>query len=101
MVDLNKDNFDDHISGGLALVDFWAPWCGPCQMLKPVIDELATEMKDVKIGKLNIDENEEIAQKFSVMSIPTLILFKNGEKIDQKVGGGSKASIKEWIESHK
>jgi thioredoxin 1 len=101
MVDLNKDNFDEHIKSGLALVDFWAPWCGPCQMLKPVIDELAKEMTDVKIGKLNIDENEELAQKFSVMSIPTLMLFKDGQKIDQKMGASSKASIKEWIESHK
>ncbi len=68
------------------MVDFWAPWCGPCLMAGPVIDELAEERKDVEIGKLNVDENQETAGKYGVMSIPTVILFKSGEEVGRKVG---------------
>jgi thioredoxin 1 len=81
------------------LVDFWAVWCGPCQMMGPVIDELAEEMKDkFKIGKLNVDENGGIAAQYGVMSIPTLIIFKDGKNVKQFVGVQNKEALKEALE---
>ena len=81
------------------LVDFWAVWCGPCQMMGPIIDELAKEVKDkFKVGKLNVDENRETAAKYAVMSIPTLIIFKNGEAVKQLVGVQAKESLKEELD---
>ena len=81
------------------LVDFWAPWCGPCQMMGPIIEELAKEMGDkAKIGKLNVDENQTIAQNFSVMSIPTIMIFKGGKMVKQLVGVQSKEALKEELE---
>ncbi|KKR91910.1 MAG: Thioredoxin [Parcubacteria group bacterium GW2011_GWC2_42_12] len=86
----NKDNFKQEVedNAGLVLVDFFAPWCGPCQMMAPIIDEIINEYKDkkVKIGKLNIDENQEIASKYNVMSIPTFLVFKNGKVAVKKAG---------------
>ena len=99
--ELDAKSFKEHISGGLALVDFWAPWCGPCQMLGPVIEELSKEMTDVKIGKLNVDENGELSGKYQVSGIPTIILFKNGEMVDRRTGVSPKDELKKWIESHK
>ncbi|MFA5108133.1 MAG: thioredoxin [Candidatus Micrarchaeia archaeon] len=99
-VELTEENFSAHINSNLALVDFWAPWCGPCQMIGPVIDELSKEMKDVKIGKVNVDENDELAAKYQVSGIPTLILFSKGKIVDRR-GAGTKAALKAWIESHK
>lgn len=81
------------------LVDFWAEWCGPCQVMGPIIEELAEEMKEkAKIGKLNVDENREMASKFGIMSIPTIIIFKNGKKVLQLVGVQSKEGLKEELE---
>ena len=81
------------------LVDFWAAWCGPCQMMGPIIDELAQEMKaKYKIGKLNVDENRETASKYGIMSIPTIIVFKGGKKVKQLVGAQSKEGLKEELE---
>ena len=68
------------------LVDFWATWCGPCRMLSPIVDEVASEHPDVKVGKINVDEQPELAQQFGIMSIPTLLVFKNGEKVQESVG---------------
>ncbi len=96
--ELDSKTFKAHISSGWALVDFWAPWCGPCKMLGPVIDELSKEMKDIKIGKVNVDEQDELATQFGVSSIPTVIVFHNGEVVDQRVGAGTKSSIKGWID---
>ena len=81
------------------LVDFWAPWCGPCQMMGPIIEELAHEYegKSVKIGKCNVDENSNVASKYNVMSIPTFLIFKNGEAVDQLVGGVQKEKLQEMI----
>jgi len=99
--DLDANSFKSHISGGLALVDFWAPWCGPCQMLGPAIAEIAKEMSDVSFGKLNVDEHGDLAGQYQVSAIPTMILFKNGEIVDRRTGVSPKDGIKKWIESHK
>ena len=78
----------------VAMIDFWATWCGPCRMLSPVVDELATEMAgQVAIGKLNVDENPQVCEQYGIMSIPTLLLFKNGELVDRMVGAHPKAAI--------
>jgi len=83
-----KDNFDEEVlqSDKTVLVDFWASWCGPCRMLSPVIDEIAGERSDIKVGKVNVDEEPELAQKFDVMSIPMLAVFKGGKLVNSSVG---------------
>ncbi|MBL4589716.1 MAG: thioredoxin [Alphaproteobacteria bacterium] len=82
------------------IVDFWAEWCGPCQSLMPLVEELSNEMADkVKVVKINIDENPDAPTKYGVRGIPTLMMFKNGEVSDTKVGGMSKSQLTEWAES--
>ena len=97
-------NFDEEVlkSDTPVLVDFWAPWCGPCKMMGPIVEELATENanKSIKIGKLNVDENSAMAGKFGVMSIPTFLVFKNGEVVDQAVGGVGKEKLQELIDKN-
>ena len=85
---ITKENFNSEVlkAEGTVLVDFWAPWCGPCRMLSPIVDEVASEHPDVKVGKINVDEQPELAQQFGIMSIPTLLVFKNGEKVQESVG---------------
>lgn len=80
------------------VLDFWAEWCGPCRMLSPVLDELATEMQGVTIAKMNVDENPQTPAKFGVRGIPTLLIFKDGELKQTRVGGLPKADLKKWIE---
>ena len=82
------------------LIDFWAEWCGPCKVLGPVIDEVSDELSDVKFTKLNIDENPETPSKYGIMSIPTLLLFKEGKLISTQVGLQQKNDLKAWIENH-
>ena len=97
---LTDQNFEQEVlkSDKPVLVDFWAAWCGPCQMMGPVINELAEEVKEkYKVGKLNVDENRETASKYGVMSIPTLIIFKGGKEIKQFVGVQSKENLKEEL----
>ena len=80
------------------VVDFWAEWCGPCRMIAPALEEIATEMQGkVKIAKFNVDENPTTAQKYNIMSIPTLMLFKNGEMASRQVGAAPKAKLEQWI----
>ena len=82
------------------LVDFWAPWCGPCKLMAPVVEELANEMEDAVIGKVNVDEQGELAQNYNVLSIPTFIIFKGGQAVDQFSGAMSKDQLKERVQKH-
>ena len=85
---------------GLTLVDFWATWCGPCRMVAPIIEELAAEMPNVTFAKIDVDENPEVAMGLRINSIPTLMLFKDGELVERVIGARPKADIKQLIEAH-
>ncbi|GAA4526257.1 thioredoxin [Chelativorans composti] len=101
-VTVNAGNFDANVlqSSEPVVVDFWAEWCGPCKMIAPALEELAAEFAGkVKVAKLNIDENPEIAARYGIRSIPTLMLFKNGEVADMKVGAAPKTALAAWISS--
>ena len=91
----NEDNFENEVlkSTGKVLVDFYADWCGPCKIMSPVIDKISEEVENVKVGKVNVDEAGEIAQKYNIMSIPTIIIFKDGNPVRSFVGVTSKEEI--------
>lgn len=84
--ELNQTTFKEFIASGLVLVDFWAPWCGPCRMQIPILDQVAEQMPAVKIGKVNVDDNGELAAQFGVNTIPYLVIFQNGRKVNEFVG---------------
>jgi thioredoxin 1 len=96
---ITDEQFQSTIAKGVTLVDFWAPWCGPCKMIAPILEELAGELQgQARIVKINVDDNPTVASQFGIMSIPTLLLFKDGQKVDQKVGGQPKPQLKAFIQ---
>ena len=103
VAEFDDNNFDSEVlqADGPVLVDFWAPWCGPCRQIAPVIEQLAGENTGIKIGKLNVDNAPNSAQSYGVSSIPTLMLFRNGEVIDRFVGVQPKSRLQEAIDSAK
>ncbi|HZG57554.1 thioredoxin [Paenibacillus sp.] len=101
IVNVSDSSFKTEVEAtGTVLVDFWAPWCGPCKMIAPVLEELDKELGTLKIAKVNVDDNPESAGRFGVMSIPTLIVFKDGEPVDKVVGFQSKDALKNVVSRH-
>ena len=97
-VELNNSNFEEAIKEGVTMVDFWAPWCGPCRMIAPVVEELAEDFEGkATIAKVNTDEEQDIAVKYGIRSIPSILFFKDGEQVDQMVGAASKDAFADKI----
>ena len=97
---INSQEFDNTIESGVVVVDFFATWCGPCKMLSPVIDELSGELENVNFVKVDIDQSMDLAQKFKIVSVPTLKVFKNGEEVDTLMGFMPKVVLKSKVEAH-
>ena len=97
---INSQEFDNTIESGVVVVDFFATWCGPCKMLSPVIDELSGELENVNFVKVDIDQSMDLAQKFKIVSVPTLKVFKNGEEVDTLMGFMPKEVLKSKVEAH-
>ncbi|MEE6206709.1 MAG: thioredoxin [Alphaproteobacteria bacterium] len=100
---LTDSQFESSVlnSKGLVLVDFWAEWCGPCRQLGPILETIDSDMSDVTIYKMNVDDSPEVAGQYGLRSIPTMLLFKDGKQVDTKVGLQSESTLKSWLESFK
>jgi len=94
---LKNENFMEEIKSGTVLVDFYADWCGPCRMVSPIVEEISNEVNDLKVIKVNVEEHEDIAKMYGIMSIPTLILFKDGELLNKQVGFVPKEVLMRWF----
>ncbi len=104
MIDSTSKTFDDDVlkKEGLVLVDFWAPWCGPCRMVGPIVEEISEEYTDeVLVAKVNVDNNQDLAAKYGVQSIPTILLFKDGKQVDSLIGARPKSDFDNIIKKHK
>jgi thioredoxin 1 len=99
-VKVTDENFKDFTSNGVALVDIYAEWCGPCKVVGPIVEQLSNEYDNVKIGKLDADENKETTLELGVRSIPTILIYKNGEIVEKHVGAASKSHLKSLIDKH-
>jgi thioredoxin 1 len=96
--EITDSQFKSTIASGVVVVDFWAPWCGPCKVLAPILDEVATDLKDViKVVKLNVDENNDTASEYGIATVPTLMLFRDGQKIDQRIWAQQKTQLLAFI----
>lgn len=99
-VKVTDSTYANFTENGVVLVDFWAPWCRPCLMLGPIVEELSNEYDNVKIGKVDVDENPETSQQLGIRSIPTILIYKDGQIVEKHVGGASKAQLKSLIDKH-
>ena len=100
-LEVGENNFDQEVKEGLVLVDFWAPWCAPCRMVAPVLEEIEEEMQGkVRILKVNVDENPQLAMRYGITSIPTFLLFKNGELVDRTIGAAPKNHYVDLLQKH-
>ena len=102
VINLTNDSFNNNIEEkkGYSLVDFWAPWCGPCRMMAPIIDEIAKENTNISFFKVNVDEEQELSSRFRVSSIPFFALFKDGKVVASRAGGTSKEAFTDWLKEH-
>ena len=102
VLQITKDNFEELVvkNDKVVLLDFWAPWCGPCRMVSPLIDQIGEEQSDFAVGKVNVDEEPELASRFGVMSIPTLVVVKDGQVVRQEVGARPKGQIVSMVQAH-
>jgi thioredoxin 1 len=99
-VKVTDSTYANFTENGVVLVDFWAPWCRPCLMLGPIVEELSNEYDNVRIGKVDVDENPETSQQLGIRSIPTILIYKDGQIVEKHVGGASKAQLKSLIDKH-
>jgi len=99
-VKITDSTFQDFTSSGISLVDVWAPWCGPCRAIGPIVEELSNEYDNVRIGKLDADENIETVKSLGIRGIPTILIYKDGEMVEKHIGGASKIQLKELIDKH-